>query len=121
MVLSDNQIGSPDSVLDDKMFENSSNDSDFNVELYLNDEEHNDDNVVVPQTLNLREENRYMFSSINDAIILQVPLKEMTIDKSLHFVEEPIEILDHEVKKLKQSRIPIIKVHWNSRRGPEFT
>ncbi|GJT36592.1 putative reverse transcriptase domain-containing protein [Tanacetum coccineum] len=41
---------------------------------------------------------------------LQVPLKEITIDKSLHFVEEPIDIMDHEVKKLKQSRIPIMKV-----------
>ncbi|GKB79042.1 putative reverse transcriptase domain-containing protein [Tanacetum coccineum] len=39
----------------------------------------------------------------------------------LHFVEEPVEIMDHEVKRLKQSRIPIIKVRWNSRRGPEFT
>ncbi|GKD60732.1 hypothetical protein Tco_1298241 [Tanacetum coccineum] len=39
----------------------------------------------------------------------------------LHFVEEPMEIMDHEFKRLKQSRIPIIKVRWNSRRGPEFT
>ncbi|GKB46673.1 hypothetical protein Tco_0897426, partial [Tanacetum coccineum] len=39
----------------------------------------------------------------------------------IHFVEEPIEIIDREVKRLKQSRIPIIKVRWNSRRGPEFT
>ncbi|GKD48628.1 putative reverse transcriptase domain-containing protein [Tanacetum coccineum] len=39
----------------------------------------------------------------------------------LHFVEEPVEIMYHEVKRLKQSRIPIIKVRWNSRRGPEFT
>ncbi|GJS77643.1 hypothetical protein Tco_0727524 [Tanacetum coccineum] len=39
----------------------------------------------------------------------------------LYFVEEPIEIMDREVKRLKQSRIPIIKVRWNSRRGPEFT
>ncbi|GJZ09898.1 putative reverse transcriptase domain-containing protein [Tanacetum coccineum] len=38
----------------------------------------------------------------------------------LHFVEEPVDIMDREVK-LKQSRIPIIKVRWNSRRGPEFT
>ncbi|GJZ95837.1 retrovirus-related pol polyprotein from transposon TNT 1-94 [Tanacetum coccineum] len=48
MVLPDNQIGSPNSVLDEKMFENSSNDSDFNVELYLNDEKDNGDNVVIP-------------------------------------------------------------------------
>ncbi|GKC00908.1 hypothetical protein Tco_0987044 [Tanacetum coccineum] len=34
---------------------------------------------------------------------------------------EPVEIMDREVKRLKQSRIPIVKVRWNSRRGPEFT
>ncbi|GJY75388.1 putative reverse transcriptase domain-containing protein [Tanacetum coccineum] len=39
------------------------------------------------------------------------------IDDKLHFVEEPVEIMDHEVKLLKQSRIPIIKVRWNSRRS----
>ncbi|GKA55694.1 putative reverse transcriptase domain-containing protein [Tanacetum coccineum] len=49
------------------------------------------------------------------------PLDEIHIDDKLHFIEEPMEIMDHEVKRLKQSRIPIIKVRWNSRRGPEFT
>ncbi|GJU89453.1 putative reverse transcriptase domain-containing protein [Tanacetum coccineum] len=39
----------------------------------------------------------------------------------LHFVEEPIEIMDREVKQLRRSRVPIVKVRWNSRRGPEFT
>ncbi|GJR66678.1 hypothetical protein Tco_0012743 [Tanacetum coccineum] len=39
----------------------------------------------------------------------------------LQFVEEPVKIMDREVKRLKQSRIPIIKVRWNSRQGPEFT
>ncbi|GJX83171.1 putative reverse transcriptase domain-containing protein [Tanacetum coccineum] len=52
---------------------------------------------------------------------LAIPLDEIHIDDKLHFVEEPVEIMDHEVKRLKQSRIPIIKVQWNSRRGPEFT
>ncbi|GJS02480.1 hypothetical protein Tco_0318988 [Tanacetum coccineum] len=37
------------------------------------------------------------------------------------FVEEPVEILEREIKKLRRSRIPIIKVRWNSKRGPEFT
>ncbi|GJV45649.1 putative reverse transcriptase domain-containing protein [Tanacetum coccineum] len=49
------------------------------------------------------------------------PLDEIHIDDKLHFVEELVEIMDCEVKRLKQSRIPIIKVRWNSRRGPEFT
>ncbi|GJX04303.1 putative reverse transcriptase domain-containing protein [Tanacetum coccineum] len=52
---------------------------------------------------------------------LAVLLDGLHIDDKLHFVEEPVEIMDHEVKRLKQSRIPIIKVRWNSRRGPEFT
>ncbi|GKD15360.1 hypothetical protein Tco_1199767 [Tanacetum coccineum] len=52
---------------------------------------------------------------------LHVLLDEIKIDKTLCFVEEPIEIMDHEVKSLKCSKIPIVKVHWNSKRGPEFT
>ncbi|GJX08112.1 hypothetical protein Tco_0196044 [Tanacetum coccineum] len=52
---------------------------------------------------------------------LAIPLDEIHIDNKLHFIEEPVEIMDREVKRLKQSRIPIIKVRWNSRRGPEFT
>nr|GEY15495.1 hypothetical protein [Tanacetum cinerariifolium] len=52
---------------------------------------------------------------------LEISLDEIYIDDMLHFVEEPVEIMDHEVKRLKQSRIPIIKVRWNSRIGPEFT
>ncbi|GKD26011.1 putative reverse transcriptase domain-containing protein [Tanacetum coccineum] len=52
---------------------------------------------------------------------LVIPLDEIQIDDKIHFVEEPVEIMDREVKRLKQSRIPIIKVRWNSRRGPEFT
>ncbi|GJW56158.1 hypothetical protein Tco_0102889 [Tanacetum coccineum] len=43
------------------------------------------------------------------------------VDDKLNFIEEPVEIMDREVKRLKQSRIPIVKVRWNSRRGPEFT
>nr|GEZ85453.1 hypothetical protein [Tanacetum cinerariifolium] len=52
---------------------------------------------------------------------LHVPLEEIKIDVKLRFAEELIEILDHEVKKLKRSWIPILKVRWNSRRGLEFT
>ncbi|GJQ95182.1 hypothetical protein Tco_0006321 [Tanacetum coccineum] len=39
----------------------------------------------------------------------------------LHCVEEPVEIVGREVKRLKRSRIPLVKVRWNSKRGPEFT
>ncbi|GJU80405.1 putative reverse transcriptase domain-containing protein [Tanacetum coccineum] len=52
---------------------------------------------------------------------LVIPIKELQLDDKLNFVEEPIEIMDREVKQLKQSRIPIVKVRWNSKRGPEFT
>ncbi|GJR36255.1 putative reverse transcriptase domain-containing protein [Tanacetum coccineum] len=52
---------------------------------------------------------------------LVIPLDEIQLDDKLHFIEEPVEIMDREVKRLKQSRIPIVKVRWNSRRGPEFT
>ncbi|GJU84216.1 putative reverse transcriptase domain-containing protein, partial [Tanacetum coccineum] len=52
---------------------------------------------------------------------LAIPLDEIQINDKLNFIEEPVEIMDQEVKWLKQSRIPIVKVCWNSRRGPEFT
>ncbi|GJR73760.1 hypothetical protein Tco_0086125 [Tanacetum coccineum] len=52
---------------------------------------------------------------------LVIPMKELQLDDKLNFVEEPVEVMDHEIKKLKRSRIPIIKVRWNSKRGPEFT
>ncbi|GJY48734.1 putative reverse transcriptase domain-containing protein [Tanacetum coccineum] len=70
---------------------------------------------------------------------LHVPLDEIKVDKTLRFVEEPVEISDREVKRLKCSRMVVVKVHlgskrgkiinskilvkvrWNSKRGPEFT
>nr|GEY73019.1 reverse transcriptase domain-containing protein [Tanacetum cinerariifolium] len=50
-----------------------------------------------------------------------IPLDEVQLDDKLHFVKELVEIMDREVKRLKQSQIPIVKVRWNSRRRPEFT
>ncbi|GJR47295.1 hypothetical protein Tco_1315398 [Tanacetum coccineum] len=52
---------------------------------------------------------------------LAIPLDEIQIDNKLNFIEEPVEIMDREVKPLKKSRIPIMKVRWNLRRGIEFT
>ncbi|GJX08313.1 putative reverse transcriptase domain-containing protein [Tanacetum coccineum] len=52
---------------------------------------------------------------------LAISLDEIHIDDKLNFIEEPVEIMDHEVKRLKQSRILIVKFCWNSRQGPEFT
>nr|GFB48416.1 hypothetical protein [Tanacetum cinerariifolium] len=56
---------------------------------------------------------------VNDDVVIS--LDEVQLDDKLHFVEEPVEIMDREVKRLKQSRISIVKVRWNSRRGPKFT
>ncbi|GJU37858.1 putative reverse transcriptase domain-containing protein [Tanacetum coccineum] len=52
---------------------------------------------------------------------LTVPLDGLHLDDKLHFIEEPLEIVGREVKRLKRSRIPLVKVRWNSKRGPEFT
>nr|GEX61344.1 reverse transcriptase domain-containing protein [Tanacetum cinerariifolium] len=52
---------------------------------------------------------------------LAVPLDGLHFDDKLQFVEEPVEIVNREVKRLKQSRIPLVKIRWNSKRGPEFT
>ncbi|GJY40109.1 putative reverse transcriptase domain-containing protein [Tanacetum coccineum] len=51
---------------------------------------------------------------------LHVPLDEIKVDKTLRLVEEPLEIMDRGVKTLKRSKIPIVKVRWNSKHGPEF-
>ncbi|GJX94082.1 putative reverse transcriptase domain-containing protein [Tanacetum coccineum] len=48
-------------------------------------------------------------------------LEGIHVDNKLQFVEEPIEIMEREIKRLKRSRIPLVKVRWNSRRGLEFT
>ncbi|GJY33490.1 putative reverse transcriptase domain-containing protein [Tanacetum coccineum] len=52
---------------------------------------------------------------------LAVPLDGLNLDDQLHFVEELVEIVGREVKRLKRSRIPLVKVRWNSKRGPEYT
>nr|GFC13913.1 putative reverse transcriptase domain-containing protein [Tanacetum cinerariifolium] len=52
---------------------------------------------------------------------LVMPLEGVHIDDTLQFVEEPVKIMEREIKRLKRSWIPLVKVRWNSRRGPEFT
>nr|GEV16946.1 putative reverse transcriptase domain-containing protein [Tanacetum cinerariifolium] len=56
---------------------------------------------------------------VNDDVV--IPLDEVQLNDKLHFFEESVEIMDREVKRLKQSRILIVNVRWNSQRGPEFT
>ncbi|GJX19284.1 putative reverse transcriptase domain-containing protein [Tanacetum coccineum] len=79
--------------------------------------------LELPQELS-RVHNTFHVSNLkkcNADEPLAVLLDGLHIDDKLHFIEELVEIMDREVKQLKQSRIPIIKVRWNSRRGPEFT
>nr|GEV76353.1 putative reverse transcriptase domain-containing protein [Tanacetum cinerariifolium] len=74
--------------------------------------------------LNPRVHNTFHVSNLKKCHAdepLAVPLDGLPVDDKLHFVEEPVEIMDHEVKQLKRSRIPLVKVRWNSKRGPEFT
>ncbi|GKD28728.1 putative reverse transcriptase domain-containing protein [Tanacetum coccineum] len=52
---------------------------------------------------------------------LHVPLNEIKVDKTLRFIEEPVENLDREIKSLKRSKISLVKVRWDSKCGPEFT
>nr|GEU75504.1 putative reverse transcriptase domain-containing protein [Tanacetum cinerariifolium] len=68
--------------------------------------------------------NTFYFSNLkkclsNESLI--IPMKELQLDDKLNFVEEPVEIMDREIKQLKRSRISVVKVQWNSKRGPEFT
>ncbi|GJW51958.1 putative reverse transcriptase domain-containing protein [Tanacetum coccineum] len=79
--------------------------------------------LELPQQLS-RVHSTFYVSNLNKCLSeepLAIPLDELHIDDKLHFVEELVEIMDREVKQLKQSRILIIKVQWNSRRGLEFT
>ncbi|GJT40800.1 hypothetical protein Tco_0940665, partial [Tanacetum coccineum] len=79
--------------------------------------------LELPQELS-RVHNTFYVSNLKKCYSdepLAVPLEGLHVDDKLCFVEEPVEIMDREVKRLKQSRIPIVKVRWNSRRGPEFT
>ncbi|GJT34070.1 putative reverse transcriptase domain-containing protein [Tanacetum coccineum] len=79
--------------------------------------------LELPEELS-RVHNTFHVSNLKKCYVdepLAVPLDKLHFDNKIQFVEEPVEIMDREVKRLKRSRIPIIKVRWNSRRGPEFT
>ncbi|GJW06009.1 putative reverse transcriptase domain-containing protein [Tanacetum coccineum] len=84
---------------------------------------------LVAYTLELPEElkgihNTFHVSNLikclaeGDIVIL---IDEIQLDDKFYMIEEPVEVVDREVKRLKQNMIPIVKVHWNSQRGPEFT
>ncbi|GKD01936.1 hypothetical protein Tco_1172210, partial [Tanacetum coccineum] len=79
--------------------------------------------LELPQELS-KVHNTFNVSNLNKCYtdkLLDVQLEGLHVDDKLRIVEEPVEIMDRDVKRLNQSRIPIVKVRWNSRRGPEFT
>nr|GEU62996.1 putative reverse transcriptase domain-containing protein [Tanacetum cinerariifolium] len=79
--------------------------------------------IELPQQLS-RVRSTFHVSNLKKCISdepLAIPLDELHIDDKLCFVEEPMEIMDQEIKRLRQSRILIIKVRWNSKQGLEFT
>ncbi|GJR41264.1 putative reverse transcriptase domain-containing protein [Tanacetum coccineum] len=79
--------------------------------------------LELPQELS-RVDNTFHVSNLKKCHAdepLTVPLDGLHFDDKLQFVEEPVEIMDREVKRLKRSCIPLVKVRWNSRRGPGFT
>ncbi|GJU08062.1 hypothetical protein Tco_1124492 [Tanacetum coccineum] len=70
------------------------------------------------------DQDRHMLmvdDNVGNQFRLVMPLEGIHVDDKLQFVEEPVEIMEREIKRLKRSRIPLVKVRWNSRRGPEFT
>ncbi|GKB92747.1 putative reverse transcriptase domain-containing protein, partial [Tanacetum coccineum] len=79
--------------------------------------------LELPQQLG-RVHNTFHVSNLKKCLSdesLVIPLEELHVDDKLHFVEEPVKVVDREIKQLKRSRIPIIKVRWNSKQGLEFT
>nr|GEX90262.1 reverse transcriptase domain-containing protein [Tanacetum cinerariifolium] len=79
--------------------------------------------LELPQQLS-RVHNTFHMSNLKKCLSdesLVIPLEGLHVDDKLQFVKEPVKIMDREIKHLKRSRIPIIKVRWNSKQGPEFT
>ncbi|GKA84521.1 putative reverse transcriptase domain-containing protein [Tanacetum coccineum] len=73
--------------------------------------------LELPQQLS-RVHNKFHVSNLKKCLFdesLVIPLEELRVDDKLHIMEEPVEVMDHEIKQLKRSRIPIIKVRWNSK------
>ncbi|GJX20986.1 putative reverse transcriptase domain-containing protein, partial [Tanacetum coccineum] len=83
----------------------------------------------VAYTLELPEELKGIHSTFHVSNLekclaegdIVVPMDEIQLDDKLHMIEELVEVVDREVKRLKQSQIPVVKVCWNSQKGPEFT
>nr|GEW16440.1 hypothetical protein [Tanacetum cinerariifolium] len=79
----------------------------------------------VAYTLKLPEELKGVHSTFHVSNLKKIlaegdvfiPLDEIQLDDKLHMIKEPAKVVDKEVKRLRQSQIPIVKVRWNSQRG----
>nr|GEU34560.1 putative reverse transcriptase domain-containing protein [Tanacetum cinerariifolium] len=72
-----------------------------------------------PETNELHVDDKLQF--VEEPVeIVDREIKQLKISR-IPIIKEPVEIVDREVKLLKRSRIPLVKVRWNSKRGPEFT
>ncbi|GJS18000.1 hypothetical protein Tco_0412472 [Tanacetum coccineum] len=79
--------------------------------------------LKLPQELS-RVHHTFHVSNLKKCYVdepLVMLLEGIHVDDKPQFMEEPVEIMEREIKRLKRSRIPLVKVRWNSRRGPEFT
>nr|GEV42303.1 putative reverse transcriptase domain-containing protein [Tanacetum cinerariifolium] len=79
--------------------------------------------LELPQELS-RVHHTFHVSNLKKCYVdkpLVMPLEGIYVDDKLQFMEEPVDIMEMEIKRLKRSRIPLVKVCWNSRRGHEFT
>nr|GEW12142.1 reverse transcriptase domain-containing protein [Tanacetum cinerariifolium] len=74
-----------------------------------------------PMEFEIRDRVMLKVSPWKGVVRFVMSLEGIHIDDKLQFVEEPVEIIEPEIKRLRRSRIPLVKVRWNSRRGPEFT
>ncbi|GJT09982.1 putative reverse transcriptase domain-containing protein [Tanacetum coccineum] len=79
--------------------------------------------IIDRKPIEKRSRDRLMLKVITlESLSIKLPEElSIKVDKTLRFVEEPVEIMDHEVKRLKRSKISLVKVRWNSKHGPEFT
>ena len=50
-----------------------------------------------------------------------IPIKDVMINDKFQFIEEPLEIVDKNVKRLRRSHVSLVKVLWNSRHGHRYT
>jgi hypothetical protein len=69
-------------------------------------------------------QNVFHVSNLRKCLVdpsMATPLEEIHIDEKLNFVKRPIEIMERKIKKPRNKKIPLVKVKWDAKRGPEYT